>query len=248
MTESRRRTQSAEGDPGGRQREDGGVAAILIAAGRSQRMGGADKLWAELDGVPLVGWSLRALAAMADVGEVVVVAPAARHAALLALAGEAPASVRCVEGGARRQDSVAAGVAAAPGAAWYLVHDAARPLVTAALARSVLAAARDGSGAAIPAVAPTDTIKRVDGAGRVVETLDRAWLRAVQTPQAFAGELLRRAHAEVHADVTDDASMVERLGVAVAVVPGDPRNLKVTTPADLVVARALLAAEREARG
>ena len=105
---------------------------------------------------------------------------------------------------------------------------------------AVLDAAR-AHGAAIPVVPVVDTVKRVDALGRVVETLDRGTLRAVQTPQGFAGPLLRRAHAEVRADATDDASMVEALGAPVMTVPGSPANLKVTTPADLVLARALLA-------
>jgi 2-C-methyl-D-erythritol 4-phosphate cytidylyltransferase len=124
------------------------------------------------------------------------------------------------------------------------VHDGARPLLTADLVARVLEGAR-ATGAAIPVVPVADTIKRVDTDGRVIETVDRAALRAVQTPQAFEGALLRRAHAEVREDVTDDAAMVERLGGGVMTVPGDPANLKVTTPPDLVLARAWLA-EREA--
>jgi 2-C-methyl-D-erythritol 4-phosphate cytidylyltransferase len=215
------------------------VAVILLAAGASSRMGGADKLWADLDGEPLIARSLRTLAGIERVRTLVVVAPLARHDDVRALLGECPLEVCCVEGGARRRDSVAAGVAAAPDTGWYLVHDAARPLVTRELAWRVLEAAR-ATGAAIPAVPLADTVKRVDQAGRVVETLDRSALRAVQTPQAFAGDLLRRAHAEVSGEVTDDATMLERLGLPVATVDGDPRNLKVTTPADLELARFLL--------
>jgi 2-C-methyl-D-erythritol 4-phosphate cytidylyltransferase len=215
-------------------------------------MGGADKLWADLDGAPLIARSLRTLAGVDGVRDVVVAAPAARHDAIRALLAPAPgaAAVRCVEGGARRQDSVAHGIAAAPGAAWYLVHDAARPLVSAALAGAVLAAARASGAGAVPGLAVADTIKRVDVDGRVRETLDRATLRAVQTPQAFAGELLRRAHAEVANDVTDDAAMVERLGAPVVVVAGERTNLKVTTPDDLAIVRAIVRAlaARPARG
>jgi len=227
------------------------IAVILLAAGASRRMGGVDKLAADLGGEPLAARSLRALAGLAGVATVVIVAPRARHRALSAVAASAAEDrrdsghalvVRCVEGGARRQDSVAAGIAAAPDAAWYLVHDAARPLVTRALAAAVLAAARASGGGAVPAVPVTDTIKRVDAGGHVVETLDRAPLRAVQTPQAFAGEVLRRAHRAIRDEVTDDAGMVERLGLPVAVVAGDPANIKVTTPADLALVRALLTA------
>lgn len=223
------------------------VAIILLAAGSSRRMRGADKLAAELAGEPLAVHALRTLAAVIGVRTVIIVAPAARGRALVAAAGaefgdraEHPIAVRRVEGGARRQDSVAAGIAAAPDADWYLVHDAARPLVTVTLAEAVLAGARASGVGAVPAVAVSDTIKRVDGEGRVLETLDRAPLRAVQTPQAFAGDVLRRAHRAIHDDVTDDAGMVERLGLPVIVVAGDPTNIKVTTPADLELARALI--------
>lgn len=223
------------------------VAAIVLAAGRSTRMGGDDKLWADLGGTPVIGHSLRALVATAGVTTLVIVGPPERHEVLRSLAAEAAegagVEVRCVEGGERRQDSVAAGLAAAPEAAWYLVHDGARPLVTAELVAAVLAAARE-HGAAAPGMPVTDTLKRVDASERVVETVDRASMRAVQTPQAFEGELLREAHATMSGDATDDASMVEALGRSVVLVPGDPANMKVTRPVDLVVARALLEERR----
>ena len=216
------------------------IAVILLAAGSSTRMLGVDKVWATLGGEPVIAHSLRAARDLDGVTDVIVVTSAARHAAVEACAAEIGVAVRCVEGGARRQDSVAAGLAAAPDADWYLVHDAARPLAGTALFAAVLDAAR-ANGAAIPVVPVVDTVKRVDADGRVLDTLDRSALRAVQTPQGFAGALLRRAHAEVRTDATDDASMVEAIGVPVMTVPGSPANLKVTTPADLVLARALLA-------
>ena len=222
----------------------GGLAVIILAAGSSARMGGVDKLWADLLGRPLVAHSIATLGTLEGVRTLVLVGPAARHAGLAACASDAAAlgvEVRCVEGGARRQDSVAAAIAAAPDAAWYLVHDGARPFASAALARRVLEGARR-HGAAIPGIPVTDTVKHIDGSGRIVATVERSPLRAVQTPQGFAGSLLRRAHAEVSSDVTDDAAMVEWLGVPVFVVPGDPANVKVTTPTDLTIARALLAA------
>lgn len=215
------------------------VVAIVLAAGASTRMG-ADKLWADLDGRPVLAHALAAFGLAPEVTRIVVVAPIERHEAIRALGSALPAT--CVEGGARRQDSVAAGIAAAPDAAWYLVHDGARPLVTPALIARVLAGARLAGGA-VPAVPVVDTIKRVvleDGTERVEETVDRTALRAVQTPQAFRGDLLRRAHSEVREDATDDAAMLERLGLPVAVVDGERTNLKLTTPADLMVARALL--------
>ncbi len=219
------------------------LAVILLAAGSSSRMQGVDKLWSDLDGAPVVAHSLRTLAAFEGLSTLVIVAPGARHDALRGLVDDIGAEVRCVEGGARRQDSVAAGIAAAPDADWYLVHDAARPLVSAELCARLLEAAR-ASGAAIPVLPVVDTVKRVDAEGRVLETLDRATLRAAQTPQAFAGSLLRRAHAEVRGEVTDDASMVEALGAPVATVPGESANLKVTTAGDLQLVRMLLAGSR----
>jgi 2-C-methyl-D-erythritol 4-phosphate cytidylyltransferase len=224
------------------------TAAILLCAGSSARMGGEDKLWADLAGEPLIAHSLRTLASLDAVDVLVLVAPARRQAMLRSLAGELRVELRTAEGGARRQDSVAAGIAAAPDAAWYLVHDGARPLLSAEVACRTLDAAH-AHGAALPALAVADTLKRVDDDGRILDTIDRSDLRAVQTPQAFAGELLRRAHAASSAardtvDATDDAMLVERLGEPVYAVAGDARNLKVTTPADLALARALLAMER----
>ncbi|MEE8337125.1 MAG: 2-C-methyl-D-erythritol 4-phosphate cytidylyltransferase [Dehalococcoidia bacterium] len=218
------------------------TAVILLAAGSSARMGGEDKLWADLGGEPLIAHSLRTLASLDGVDVLVLVAPPERHAMLRSLAGEVRVELRTAEGGERRQDSVAAGIAAAPDAAWYLVHDGARPLLSAELARRTLDGARE-HGAALPALAIADTLKRIDGEGRVLETIDRDAVRAVQTPQAFAGDLLRRAHAASREDATDDATLVERLGEPVYAVEGEARNLKVTTPADLALARALIAAQ-----
>lgn len=221
-----------------------GLAVIILAAGASSRMGDVDKLWADLGGRPLIAHSIATLGAVEGVQTLVIAGPVDHYAEFGLYATDAilrGVQLRCVQGGRRRQDSVAAAIAAAPDAAWYLVHDGARPFVTAGLARRVLEGARR-HGAAIPGIPVTDTIKHIDGDGRILATVERASLRAVQTPQGFAGPLLRRAHAEVSGDVTDDAAMVEWLGSPVFVVPGDPANMKVTTPTDLTVARALLAA------
>ena len=128
------------------------TAAILLAAGSSQRMEGVDKLWAELGGRPVLAWPLERLAAARGIEEIVVVAPAERHAAIAELASGLDASVRCVPGGERRRDSVAAGLAALPEVEWVLVHDAARPLASSELAERVLGAAREGmrDGATVP--------------------------------------------------------------------------------------------------
>ena len=222
----------------------GGLAVIVLAAGASSRMGGVDKIWADLGGRPLISHSIETLGAIEGVQTLVVAGPVERYVEFTTYASDAArrgVHVICVPGGRRRQDSVAAAIEAAPDAAWYLVHDGARPFVTADLARRVLEGAHR-HGAAIPGIAVTDTVKHIDGSGRILATVERSSLRAVQTPQGFAGPLLRRAHAEVTGDVTDDAAMVEWLGTSVFVVPGDPANMKVTTPTDLTVARALLAA------
>ena len=221
------------------------TAAILLAAGVSRRMGGVDKLWAEVCGRPLLALSLQRLAAVDEIEEIVVVAPHARHAAIeelaaaLGIAAPDATRLRCVEGGELRRDSVAAGLAALPDARWVLVHDSARPLASSALASRALAAARE-AGAAVPGLPVADTIKRVDGDGLVQDTPDRASLRAIQTPQAFDAELLRRAHATVEGDATDDAALVEQLGAPVRVIDGEQQAFKVTTAEDLDRLRALL--------
>jgi 2-C-methyl-D-erythritol 4-phosphate cytidylyltransferase len=208
---------------------DAGV--VLVAAGEGRRFGGP-KAFLDLEGVPLLRRAAAPFARLAD--RVVVVRRADLERAAMP-------GWKVVAGGARRRDSVALGVAALdPGTAIVLVHDAARPLVTEALVDRVAAAARQHA-AVVPVVPLHDTIKRVQ-AGRVLETLDRASLVAVQTPQAFRADLLRRALARTDADATDEAALVEALGETVATVPGDPRNVKITTPEDLPLIRALLGA------
>lgn len=150
----------------------------------------------------------------------------------------APVSAAVV-GGASRSASVRAGLAAvADSASIVVVHDAARPLASPELFASVIAAVRSGADAAVPALPVPDTLKRVDG-DRVVETVARDELVAVQTPQAFRADALRVAHATA-AHATDDAAMIEAAGGYVVAVAGEPANLKVTTPADLAIAAALI--------
>jgi 2-C-methyl-D-erythritol 4-phosphate cytidylyltransferase len=207
------------------------VWAVIVAAGWGERFGGP-KQFAELGGVRLVDHAIDTAASTCDA--VVLVVPDAadwQGAEVDAL----------VTGGATRAESVRAGLAAvSPGAEIVVVHDAARPLATAALFESVIDAVgadADADGA-VPGLAVTDTLKRVDDV-RVTATVDRVGLVAVQTPQAFRADMLREAHATAD-DATDDAALVEALGGTVVVVPGDPRNLKVTGPADLMIAAALL--------
>jgi 2-C-methyl-D-erythritol 4-phosphate cytidylyltransferase len=205
-------------------------AIVLVAAGASTRMG-FPKLWAEVAGKPLLALAL-AEARAAWPAELIVVVSSDRVADVAALAPDAVV----VAGGARRRDSVAAGLSASS-AGWLAIHDAARALAPAELFHRGLAAALR-TGAAVPGLPLKDTIKRVADA-RVVGTPARADHVAVQTPQIFRRDLLERALALTDEDVTDEAALVEQLGISVAVFPGDERAFKVTTPLDLALARAL---------
>lgn len=212
----------------------GSVWAIVVAGGGGMRFGGP-KQFEDLDGRRVLDWSVAAARDACD--GVVVVVPADRQA------DEVDRGVVTVAGGPTRSASVRAGLAAVPGdAEIVVVHDAARPLAGADLFRRAVTAVRAGADAAIPGVPVTDTVKRVED-GRVLETLDRNRLVAVQTPQAFRADVLRRAHRAAP-EATDDAALVEALGGRVVVVDGDPRNLKLTSPDDLLVARALLGGPR----
>jgi 2-C-methyl-D-erythritol 4-phosphate cytidylyltransferase len=205
------------------------VWAVIVAAGWGERFGGP-KQFAELGGARLVDHAVDTASAACDA--VVLVVPDAsdwQGADVDAL----------VTGGATRAESVRAGLGAVPATAEIIVvHDAARPLATTELFEAVIAAVRDGADGAVPGLAVADTLKRVDDV-RVTATVDRVGLVAVQTPQAFAAGILRAAHAD-RDEATDDAALVEELGGTVVVVAGDPRNLKVTGPADLMIAAALL--------
>jgi 2-C-methyl-D-erythritol 4-phosphate cytidylyltransferase len=156
-------------------------------------------------------------------------------------------SVIAVAGGATRQDSVRAALAALPPEVdVVLVHDAARPLAPVSLIEAVAEAVRAGAPAVIPGLAVDDTVKRVDAAGLVVETPARESLRAIQTPQGFLRSVLERAHAQEVTGVTDDAGLVELLGEAVLVIPGAADAFKITRPEDLARAEAILAAQTPA--
>ena len=220
------------------------VGCVLLAAGRSARMGGGDKLLADLAGRPVLAHSLAALAACDAIAHVVVVTGPANRAAVAQLArSHGGGKVRALAtGGAQRQDSVAAGLAALPNPELIAVHDGARPLVDAEDFSEGVRLARE-VGAAIAGAPVADTIKRVDAAERVIETPPRDRLRAAATPQVFRRELLERAHraaAQASVSATDDAALVERLGEPVVVFPSRRRNLKITTADDLRLAESLL--------
>lgn len=224
------------------------VGAIIVAAGQSTRMGDIDKVMAPLAGRPLLAWTLEPFVRSHLVDRVVLVLREdllPTGSALLRDEGWSSAVTRCA-GGARRQDSVAAGLDALGPCDWVLVHDGARPCLDAHLIAAALEAARE-TGAAAPGLPVADTIKQVDSAGLVVQTVPRDGLWAVQTPQAFRYAILRAACGGPQDEATDDALLVERLGVAVRVFPGSPDNLKVTRPADLALAEARLQSRQRTR-
>jgi 2-C-methyl-D-erythritol 4-phosphate cytidylyltransferase len=219
----------------------GDVAVLVAAAGAGVRLGpGGPKALRRLAGEPLLVHAIRRVAAAPSVRTIVVAAPAADTPAVRELlASVAPVIV--VAGGAQRQQSVAAALAAVPaGPTIILVHDAARSLAPALLVESVAAAVRSGADAVIPVLPVVDTIKRVDPDGAVLDTVDRSVLRAVQTPQGFRRVVLEAAHASAGDPLTDDAGLVERQGVAVVCVPGSDHAMKITRPIDLVLAEHLL--------
>jgi 2-C-methyl-D-erythritol 4-phosphate cytidylyltransferase len=217
------------------------AGAIIVAAGSSQRMRGVDKLFAPLAGRPVLAHSVAAFVSHPSIGETVVVTSSANEEATRALVAELAPRARVVLGGARRRDSVRAGLEALADCEYVVVHDAARPMVTAALIDAALEGARE-VGAALCAVPITDTVKRSEPSGRVSSTVTREGLWLAQTPQAFRTDLLLRAHRTVELDVTDDAALIELLGEPVKLVLGSTRNLKISQPEDLALARALLAA------
>ncbi|MGQ5654530.1 2-C-methyl-D-erythritol 4-phosphate cytidylyltransferase [Streptomyces sp. EKR5.2] len=232
------------------------IAAVIPAAGRGVRLGpGAPKALRALNGTPMLIHAVRAMAASRAVSLVIVVAPpdgAAEVKSLLdAHALPERTDFLVVPGGETRQESVRLGLDALPPEyEIVLVHDAARPLVPVETVDAVIEAVREGAPAVVPALPLADTVKEVEPAAEadqpepVVATPDRARLRAVQTPQGFDRGTLIRAHETVTDNVTDDASMVEQLGLRVVVVPGHAEAFKVTRPLDLVLAEAVLARRR----
>ena len=225
-------------------------AALVAAAGSSSRMGGVDKLMEFLDNVPVLMRTLTALQQADSIDEIVI---ATRESALVDISAlcKTYGITKCtkvVRGGESRCQSVLlAALEASPAAKLLAVQDGARPLVTPELIDDVAEQAAR-CGAAAPAVAVKDTIKAVRDDGTVAETLDRAALRAVQTPQIFESALLKaalQAAVEGGIPITDDCSAVERLGKRVYLVEGDEENLKITTPVDLILAEAILQARED---
>ena len=216
--------------------------AVIVAAGSASRMGGIDKIMEPLEGEPLVMHSVRAFQNCDAIKEIVVVTRQDLIVPIMSLCADLPKVKAVVAGGSSRPESVSAGLnALSEKIKLAAIHDGARPLITwQVIDRTVRAA--NSYGAAAPGIPVKDTIKIVTG-GVVKETPDRKNLYAIQTPQVFDIALLRAALKKAKddgAEITDDCSAVERMGMSVKIVEGDERNLKVTTPIDLKVAKLFL--------
>jgi len=228
------------------------AVALIVAAGRGERLGAAEpKALIEVAGRSMLGWCLAAIRQVEAIDAVVVAMPADHVDA-------APAGVIAVAGGQSRSESVRLALAAAPDDEIVLVHDAARALTEPALFAAAISALEHSTADAVVAATPvTDTVKEVAAkdagaaAPAVERTLERSRLWAVQTPQVFRRAALQRALSappEILAAATDDASLVERQGGTVLIVPAPAENLKITTPLDLQLAELLLARRRPAAG
>lgn len=221
------------------------LTAIILAAGQSRRLG-SDKLLSLIGKRPVLAWTLDAFARSPLVDRIVlVISERSRRFCieLLETMGIVD-STELVVGGNRRQDSARAGLLAAT-TEWVAVHDGARPFTSADLIERGLHAAQS-TGAAVPCLPVTDTIKRVDNQGGVVETLNRSGLVSVQTPQIFRRDILLDAVTAAGLDVTDDSSLVEAMGSRVQTFRGDPSNIKITKTEDLEFAE-MIAAQAFAR-
>jgi len=221
----------------------GKVGAVIVAAGRSARMGGVDKTFAPILGVPLVAHTLDRFESFPQVDEIALVLAEAsldRGRELVQQRGYRKVAHVCA-GGQRRQDSVRNGLELLASCDWVLVHDGARPCFDEAMLQRGLDAAAE-YGSAVAGMPVKDTIKLVSSDRMVSETPDRSLLWAAQTPQVFRYDLLLEAHRNWTEDVTDDSAMMEALGHPVKMFLGAYENLKVTTADDLIVAEAFLKA------
>lgn len=221
------------------------VVALVPAAGRGVRLGvGMPKALVPVNGESLLSRSIRGLLASGRVQQVVIAAPADEWDAVAAEVADVPYA-HVVPGGAERTDSVRRALAHVeryvPHARTVLVHDAARAFTPPSVIRHVADEVERGAPAVVPVLPVSDTVKEIGEEGAVLATVDRSRLRAVQTPQGFAVDVLRRAYAVADDVATDDAGLVERLGEPVSTVPGHPHALKITTEFDLAVAESVLA-------
>ncbi|MDD4986466.1 MAG: 2-C-methyl-D-erythritol 4-phosphate cytidylyltransferase [Dehalococcoidales bacterium] len=217
-----------------------GVGAVIVAAGSSRRMGGQDKLTALLGGRMVLARVVDVFESCRLIERIVIVLGASNlewGRRLVVEQGWSKVSGVCA-GGKCRQDSVAAGLSHLAGCCWVVIHDGARPLLTEDLISRGLVAAGE-TGAAVAAVPVSDTIKLAEG-GFVCETLPRDKLWAVQTPQVFRVDIINEACRRADGEVTDDASLVERMGCPVKLYSGSYDNIKITTPGDLALAEVLV--------
>lgn len=213
------------------------VGAVIVAAGTSQRMAGVNKLFVSLGGRPLLAWSVDTCQTFRLIRNIILVL----NDKDLVRGGKLKkernwSKVTLCRGGARRQDSVREGLRQLKDCDWVMIHDGARPFLTRDLIADGLKMAKEG-GAAAAAVPLKETIKLTDGDVLVKETLQRDRLWAAQTPQIFNFDIITRAYENLTAEVTDDSTAVERLGCRVRLYMGDYKNIKVTTPEDLALAR-----------
>ena len=217
------------------------VGAVVVAAGKSSRMGGVDKIFTPVLGRPLLSFALDRLEAFQPVNEIVLVLESGSlgQGRDLIDAGDYGKVTHVCPGGERRQDSVRSGLDSLAPCDWVIVHDGARPCLDLPMLERGLAAAQE-AGASVAGGPVKDTIKVVSSQGTVLDTPDRRSLWSAQTPQIFRYDLLRDAHGQCAQDVTDDAMMVESLGHPVKMFLGSYDNLKVTTPEDLILAEAFL--------
>ncbi len=217
---------------------------VIVAAGSGTRFGsGVPKQFLKLRGRALVDWSIDAFRAIEEIGEIVVVTPG--DSDLWKPFWNPPAGVKTVAGGLRRQDSVLAGLKALESSCLVLVHDAVRPLVSVSLIRRVMKGAVD-SGAAVPVIPVRDTVKSVTPSSLICGTVSRETLRMSQTPQGFTLDVLMRVLREAD-EVTDECGAMELAGYDVLAVNGDPGNMKLTDPEDLMIIESLKGGIMESR-
>ena len=217
------------------------VGAIIVAAGDSQRMGQVDKIFASLCGKPILAVVVEVFQQCSLIDEIIIVLSEKnlrRGRSLVKRYAWSKITGVCL-GGARRQDSVREGLNMLNNCDWVVIHDGARPLITAAIIENGLTEALK-HGAAIAGISVSDTIKFVSSESLVRETLRRKDLRAIQTPQIFHYDIISKAYRQLTAEVTDDAAAVEQLNYKVNVFPGSYENIKVTTREDLDLARLIM--------
>ena len=217
------------------------AAAIIVAAGSGTRMEGIDKVLAPIADIPVLLRATKPFQECPAISRIIIVVSGEkeRMCRRLMTGKEWSKVVEICLGGARRQDSVAEGLKHIGDAEWVVIHDGARPLVTVDIIERGLEAVRE-TGAAVAAMPVKDTIKVVDGNSIVIDTPSRISLQAVQTPQVFRSEMIRMAYYQDAPEVTDDATLVERMGQKVKLYPGSYDNIKITTPDDLALAELLL--------